>query len=114
MDSKAIITWVFGLLAIIAITPYANAESDNYGSDKLLPGETVVTPTGQTIKVWSTEGPVKVSPPPDPFDDPSKQHLDQGGVVVDMRPQNVPEGHDSGNNKRNFKPRSDKFVIPQE
>lgn len=57
--------------------------SGNYdkGSNDLLPGEEVVTPTGQKIKVWSTKGPVEVSPPPQPFDDPAKQVVPE--VIID-------------------------------
>ncbi|MCB0322687.1 MAG: hypothetical protein KDD69_03905 [Bdellovibrionales bacterium] len=37
-------------------------------TDRVLPGERVQTPSGQTLKVWSTEGPVPVSPPARPFE----------------------------------------------
>ncbi len=58
-------------------------ESSNYGKDEnYLPGEEVVTPTGKKLKVWSTKGPVKVSPPPRPFDDPSRSQLPPG-IIVD-------------------------------
>lgn len=50
--------------------------SGNYNKDRqFLPGEEVVTPTGQKLKVWSTEGPVSVSKAPDPFADPQRSGL---------------------------------------
>jgi hypothetical protein len=63
-------------------------ESANYNkSDKFLPGEEVVTPTGQKMKVWTTEGPVKVSPPPQPFQAPEEQRPTKGtSVLIDQRP----------------------------
>lgn len=58
-------------------------KSENFDkTKKFLPGEEVVTPTGQKLKIWSTEGPVPVSPPPQPFDDPSKQVLPPDSHVV--------------------------------
>ncbi|MCB0359074.1 MAG: hypothetical protein KDD44_05550 [Bdellovibrionales bacterium] len=60
--------------------------SENYSkTEQFLPGEEVVTPTGQRMRVWSTRGPVRVSPPPQPFDDPEKQSLSGSGVLVDER-----------------------------
>ena len=60
-----------------------NPASANYSkAEKLLPGEEVVTPTGQRLKVWSTQGPVEVSKAPEPFDD--EQEVDEDiHVVVD-------------------------------
>lgn len=65
----------------------ADYPSANYPkAEKLLPGEKVITPTGQKIKVWSTEGPVPVSRAPEPFDEP--QQIEEVPVVVerDRRP----------------------------
>ena len=60
------------------------AGSENYYKDEnFLPGEGVVTPTGQKMKVWSTAGPVKVSPAPQPFDDPQATKLDDVDVLID-------------------------------
>ena len=59
-------------------------ESANYQkAEKLLPGEEVVTPTGQKIKVWSTEGPVKVNKAPEPFADQEKSVADDAHIVID-------------------------------
>lgn len=58
--------------------------SENYGkSDKFLPGEEVVSPTGQKMKVWSTEGPVKVTAPPEPFTRPEDRYLNNPNIIVD-------------------------------
>ncbi len=48
-----------------------------------LPGEEVKTKTGQKLKVWSTRGPVPVSPAPEPFD--KKNEIDNLEVIVDDR-----------------------------
>ena len=74
-------------------------ESSNYDKteDRFLPGEEVVTPTGKKMKVWSARGPVRVSPPPQPFDDPEKQRLPDG-IIVDGRgptPRNAQGGQGS-------------------
>lgn len=61
----------------------SKASENYYKTDKFIPGEEVVTPTGKKMKVWSTAGPVEVSPPPQPFDDPSKQRLDGSQIIVD-------------------------------
>jgi|GEM_PF-5719734 len=59
------------------------SESNSYQkSDKFLAGEEVHTSTGQKIKIWSTEGPVKVSPPPKPFDFTDGTQLDDLDVVL--------------------------------
>ncbi|MCC6953327.1 MAG: hypothetical protein IT290_04350 [Deltaproteobacteria bacterium] len=58
--------------------------SENYGKKDLLPGEEVRTPTGKTIKVWTTEGPIPVSPAPEPFAKPQPD-VDSVGVVIDGR-----------------------------
>ncbi len=55
------------------------AESKNYEKAKqLLPGEEVVTPTGQKIKVWSTVGSVPVEKASEPFEEegPAMNELD--------------------------------------
>lgn len=70
-----------------ASAPSATADqsSANFGkTGRFLPGEEVVTPTGKKMKVWSTEGPVSVSPPPEPFEDRVERRLpDNTHVVVD-------------------------------
>ena len=59
-------------------------ESANFGkSNEYLPGEEVVSPTGQKLKIWSTRGPVPVSQAPAPFDDREKTLLNNSNVVVD-------------------------------
>lgn len=59
--------------------------SGNYDkAEKLLPGETVVTPTGQRIKVWSTKGPVPVSRAPEPFAEKDGGLPSGVGVIVDV------------------------------
>lgn len=59
------------------------APSANYNKDRhFLPGEEVVTPTGQKLKVWSTEGPVPVSKAPEPFSDPAKTQLPPNAHVI--------------------------------
>ncbi|MFN8388951.1 MAG: hypothetical protein U0136_01520 [Bdellovibrionota bacterium] len=67
------------------VAPQVDQSSSNFKkTKKFLPGEEVVTPTGKTVKVWSTEGPVPVSRAPQPFDDPNaSQHLDTHIVVDD-------------------------------
>ncbi len=46
----------------------ADQRSPNYDkTEQFLPGEEVVSPTGQKMKVWSTKGPVPVSRAPEPL-----------------------------------------------
>jgi hypothetical protein len=50
-----------------AASSSSSKASENYKPDgDYLPGETVKTPTGQQIKVWSTQGPVETRYPPYP------------------------------------------------
>ncbi|MCC6933437.1 MAG: hypothetical protein IT292_09310 [Deltaproteobacteria bacterium] len=59
--------------------------SDSYEkAEDLLPGEEVTTPTGQKMKVWSTDGPVKVNRAPEPFEDREKTVIDDANIIVDM------------------------------
>lgn len=51
-----------------------------YKTDNFLPGEEVVSPTGQKMKVWTTSGPVPVSRAPQPFDDPHQTQVDKVNV----------------------------------
>ena len=52
--------------------PAATAAAEDQSSKnfpkigRFLPGEEVVTPTGKKMRVWSTEGPVPVTQPPNP------------------------------------------------
>ncbi len=56
----------------------------NFGkTERFLPGEEVVTPSGQKLKVWSTKGPVPVSRAPEPFEDREKALLPNSHVVID-------------------------------
>lgn len=64
-------------------SPGAKASSNYQKTDQFLPGEEVVTPTGKKMKVWSTEGPVKVARPPEPFEDREKVVLDGSHLVID-------------------------------
>ena len=86
--------------------------SANYSKDKqFLPGEEVVTPTGQKMRVWSTTGPVPVSPPPQPFDDPSKATIDSAIIEVDSGvaiPRTLPPGPPTGTRPG----RRDRFDYP--
>ncbi len=63
----------------------ADRSSENFKkTERFLPGEEIVTPTGKTVKVWSTEGPVSVQQAPEPFEDLSERRLPTGtNVVVD-------------------------------
>lgn len=57
--------------------------STNYKkSEDFIPGEEVITPTGKTVKVWSTKGPVKVSPVPEPFADQEKTRLKGDAHII--------------------------------
>ncbi len=77
----------------------ADQRSPNYDkTEQFLPGEEVVSPTGQKMKVWSTKGPVPVSRAPEPFEDREKSLLPEGGVVVDAdRLRRSSEGRDREN-----------------
>ncbi|MCB9029743.1 MAG: hypothetical protein H6619_01715 [Deltaproteobacteria bacterium] len=53
----------------------------------VVPGEQLVR-NGRKVKVWSTSGPVPVSPAPRPFDtgnQEAQELLKNGGVIVDTR-----------------------------
>lgn len=78
--------------------------SSNYSkADGFLPGEEVVTPTGKKMKVWSTEGPVEVARPPEPFEDREKTVLDGSHIVIDAESvikKNQRGPHDSFDTRR--------------
>lgn len=58
--------------------------SSNFNkTDRLLPGEEVITPTGKRVKVWSTKGPVPVDRAPEPFEDREKSVLQGSHIVID-------------------------------
>jgi len=76
--------------------PERAPKSENFDKTKrFLPGEEVVSPTGQKMKVWSTRGPVEVSPPPQPFEDrekallPDQVIVDTGAIVGRRRDRGV-------------------------
>lgn len=76
--------FVFLLFPLAALAQPENKASANFNkTEKFLPGEEVVTPTGQKMKVWSTEGPVPVSPPPQPFQNPADQSLNHSQILID-------------------------------
>jgi hypothetical protein len=64
----------------------------------VLPGEEIVTETGQRMRVWSSSGPVPINPPPQP------QQLGGGvPVIVDGRgpyPSQHPPQYQGGGNQR--------------
>lgn len=78
-------------LLFIFVTPcFADQETqpaqENQSPDQpreYLPGEQVVTPSGQKLKVWSTRGAVPVNKAPEPFKDESLQ--DDLNVIIDGR-----------------------------
>lgn len=53
----------------------------------VLPGEEVVTETGQKMRVWSSSGPVPVNPRPTPQLLNGNGGNGFGGVIVDGRPR---------------------------
>lgn len=75
-------------------------ESENFHkTGRFLPGEEVVTSTGKKMRVWSTEGPVPVSRPPEPFEDRTEWGWIRPHVVIDgdrdhHRGPRRHEGHD--------------------
>lgn len=78
-------TWTAKEKKLSTASSKEDLSSKNYNkSKKLLPGEEVVTPTGQKLKVWSTKGPVPVSRAPEPFEDREKSVLNDAHVVVDV------------------------------
>ena len=60
----------------------SQASENYYKTDKFLPGEEVVSTTGKKMKVWSTTGPVAVSSPLKPFDDPNQQ-INGSNIIID-------------------------------
>lgn len=62
----------------------------------VLPGEEVVTETGQKMRVWSSSGPVPVNPRPTPQLLNGNGGNGFGGVIVDGRPRDgkppMPDG----------------------
>lgn len=63
--------------------PVDQSSSNFNKTGRYLPGEEVVTPTGKKVKIWSTEGPVPVSQPPEPWDDRSGWSNFQPNIVID-------------------------------
>ena len=51
----------------------------------VMPGEEIVTETGQKMKVWSSAGPVPVNPQPTPQSLPGGANGAGVGVIVDTR-----------------------------
>jgi hypothetical protein len=51
----------------------------------VMPGEEIVTETGQKMKVWSSAGPVPVNPRPTPQQLPTGANGAGIGVIVDTR-----------------------------
>jgi hypothetical protein len=68
-------------------------------TQRFLPGEEVVTPTGQKLKVWSSEGPVPVSRAAEPFEDREKSVF-AGGVVIDAQGAAVLDRNQSQTNQQ--------------
>ena len=71
----------------VAAESGANPTTRQY-NDRLppiLPGEEVVTETGQKMRVWSSSGPVPVNPQPTPQQLPSGIGGAGVGVIVDGR-----------------------------
>lgn len=64
-------------------TQSAQGQPEPEKAQEYLPGEQVVTPTGQKLKVWSTRGAVSVNKAPEPFKDDSLQG--DLNVVIDGR-----------------------------
>lgn len=89
---------VFFIYFFIACNAYADDSDSNSSlkeiadqssanikkTEQFIPGEEVVTSTGKVVKVWSTEGPVKVGKAPEPFEDREKSVLPIGGVEIDV------------------------------
>jgi hypothetical protein len=66
----------------------------------ILPGEEVVTETGQKMRVWSSSGPVPVNPQPTPQQLPSGIGGAGVGVIVDGR---TDRGFDGGREELNLR-----------
>lgn len=73
-------------------------EGDTPNKDVSYPGEVGRDSEGTKIKRWSTEGPVKVAPAPQPFDNPSKQQLPQG-AFINVNPNDVNRARSVGNSQ---------------
>ncbi len=52
-----------------------NSSANFHKTKEFLPGEEVVTTTGKKVKVWSTEGAVKVNKAPEPFRDREREKI---------------------------------------
>jgi hypothetical protein len=59
----------------------------------VMPGEEIVTETGQKMKVWSSAGPVPVNPRPTPQQLPTGSNGAGVGVIVDTRDRYDHGGH---------------------
>lgn len=58
---------------------------------RLYPGEEIITPAGKKMRVWTTEGPVAVSPAPKiPQAEPDPLPHGLGSIVVDGRHMPAP------------------------
>ena len=72
------------LLPGLSLADDSKKVSENFDkTDKFLPGEEVVSPRGQKLKIWSTEGPVPVDRAPEPFEDPADR-LDDQPIILDV------------------------------
>ena len=80
--SIAISSFVIPATELYADSDRSSANGSNTDQAReYLPGEEVVTESGQKLKVWSTRGPVEVNKAPEPFEDSD----DQIDVIVDTR-----------------------------
>lgn len=72
--------------------PHITTRQYNNRLPPVLPGEEVVTETGQRMRVWSSSGPVPMNQQPTPQQIPSGVGGTGGiGVIVDGRDRNGPQ-----------------------
>lgn len=74
---------VFLLLLIFPFSVLAEDLPD--APPRTLPGERVKPPHGKAMNVWSTRGPVAVSPAPEPFQNDSSETLPPVHIIVDEK-----------------------------
>lgn len=93
MNDLIMVTKVVSFLSLFTPFAFADENLENHRVDSAVqseedqsvedsyPGKVSRDSEGNKIKRWSTRGPVKVNPPPRPFEDPQLKKLPSGTFI---------------------------------